>query len=299
MTGLIDKPALAVGFIGLGRMGSPMAANLATAGYRLSVWNRSREKAEVLSQRIDCEVVDSPAEVAANSDVVITMVSDGKILESIYFDDPAFVAGLESGIALDMSTIGPDYAKALGRRLNDAGVDFVEAPVSGSTAAAEGANLTIMVGASEADFGRIRGVLGALGQPVLHLGEVGSASLMKLAINSLIYGINQCLSEALVLADKGGVDLELAYDAILESAAAAPVMGYRRESFLHPEDQPVHFALKLEKKDLELTIELAKALGASMPQAALNMEIVGDALQAGWAEEDIACIARYLKETDR
>jgi 3-hydroxyisobutyrate dehydrogenase-like beta-hydroxyacid dehydrogenase len=119
---------------------------------------------------------------------------------------------------------------------------------------------------------------------------------MKLAVNAMIYGINQCLAEALVLAERGGVELPQAYRAILESAAAAPVVGYRREAFLAPESTPVSFALDLELKDLRLTTDLARELGAPTPQADVNRLVVEGAVAAGYGDRDIASIAQYLKE---
>jgi 3-hydroxyisobutyrate dehydrogenase-like beta-hydroxyacid dehydrogenase len=284
-----------VGFIGLGRMGAPMAANVAAAGYPLILWNRSSEKAVALAQRVSATVAATLADVASQCDVVITMLADGAALEEIYFGDPEFVRGLAGGLAVDMSTIGPAYAKAISERLSRADVRFVEAPVSGSTPAAEAGTLTILAGAEEADFDAVRALLEAIGDPVLHLGGVGAASLMKLAINSLIYGINQCLAEALVLAERGGVDAALAYDAILESAAAAPVVSYRQAAFLDPDGTPVSFALNLEEKDLRLTLDLAEELGSPMPQTNLNRAVVADAIAAGFGDRDIAAVVQYLR----
>jgi 3-hydroxyisobutyrate dehydrogenase len=118
---------------------------------------------------------------------------------------------------------------------------------------------------------------------------------MKLAINNLIYGINGCVSEALVLAERAGLDRAVAYDAFLRSAAAAPMMGYRRDAFLQPRDTPVAFTITLAEKDLRLTIDLADELGAPMPQARLNREVVQAAIDAGYAAHDLAGIAEYLR----
>jgi 3-hydroxyisobutyrate dehydrogenase-like beta-hydroxyacid dehydrogenase len=285
-----------VGFIGLGRMGAPMARNLAAAGVPLLVWNRSAAKAEDLARDSGCEVAASPAELAERCEVVISMVADGRVLDQIYFEDPAFAAALAGGVAVDMSTIGPEHAAAVAQRLGDSGVAFVEAPVSGSVAAAEAATLTILAGAAADDFATVEPLLAKMGSPVLHLGEVGTASLMKLAINSLVYGINQCLSEAVVLAERGGVDRGRAYEAILESAVSSPVISYRREAFLRPEETPVSFTLLLEEKDLRLTTELGQRLESPMPQAELNRRVVQAAIEAGHGEKDIASIAQYLRE---
>jgi 3-hydroxyisobutyrate dehydrogenase-like beta-hydroxyacid dehydrogenase len=289
-----EKPS--VGFIGLGRMGSPMARNLVAAGFPVTVWGRSPEKARAFADAAGCEAVETPAALAGVSDVVVTMVSDGAALEEIYFGDPAFLESLAEGVAVDMSTIGPDCSKSVAARVGAAGVAFVEAPVSGSVAAAEAGALAILGGGSEADFERVRPLLAAIGDPVLRLGEVGSGALVKLAINAMIYATTQSLAEALLLAERGGADPVATYDAILASAAAAPVVGYRRSAFLAPDETPAAFAMRLEAKDLRLTTELAERLGSPVPLAKLNQEIVEKAIAAGFGDDDIAAIAQYLRE---
>jgi 3-hydroxyisobutyrate dehydrogenase-like beta-hydroxyacid dehydrogenase len=277
-------------------MGEPMARNLLAAGFELVVWNRTETKAIAFAERNQCRVATSPGALAADSDIVVTMVADGRALDQVYFEDPSFLANLAGGVALDMSTIGPECSTSLAPRVEATGVAFVEAPVSGSTAASEAGSLTILGGGSEADFERVRPVLEAIGDPVLRLGEVGSGALVKLAINAMVYAINQGLAEALVLAERAGADLALAYDAIQASAAGAPVVGYRRDAFLAPDETPVSFALHLEAKDLRLTTELAHRLGSPVPQAKLNRQTVDQAIAAGFGDKDIAAIAQYLRE---
>jgi 3-hydroxyisobutyrate dehydrogenase-like beta-hydroxyacid dehydrogenase len=286
-----------VGFIGLGRMGAPLAANAARAGFPLVVFNRTREKADAFAAAVPCTVADTAAELAARADVVVTMVDDGDALEEIFFSDAALLDGLAGGLVLDMSTCGPTYAIDFARRLRARDVGFAEAPVSGSVAAATGATLTIMLGAEDEDVERVAPLLAVLGKEVRHLGPPGSASLAKLVVNNLIYGINQCVSESLVLAERGGLDREAIYDLILASAASAPVLGYRREAFLHPFEGEVSFTLALAEKDLRLTTELAHELASPMPQAELNRRVALDAMRAGLAGEDVAIVAEYLRRT--
>jgi 3-hydroxyisobutyrate dehydrogenase-like beta-hydroxyacid dehydrogenase len=288
-----DLPA--VGFIGLGRMGTPIAANIAAAGFPLRVWNRSADKAQAFAKRVGCEVSDTPARLATASDIVVTMVADGRALDDVFLADPEVLRALAGSIVVDMSTIGPTYAKAFAERLAASDVGFVEAPVSGSTAAAEAATLALLVGALPEDLERVRPVLEVVGKEIRHLGAPGSASLAKLAINNLIYGINQCVSESLVLGERGGLDREALYDAFLNSAAAAPVLGYRRDAFCHPREGEVTFTLALAEKDLRLTTELAGELGAPMPQAELNQRVTEDAIAAGYGEDDVAIVAEYLR----
>lgn len=285
-----------IGFIGLGRMGTPMAQNLVEAGFPVRVWSRTPAKAAAFAEAAGCTSETSLVSLAQASEVVVTMVSDGPALEEIYFDAPAFLQALKGGVALDMSTIGPASARAFAARLATEGVSFVEAPVSGSVAAAQAGSLAVLAGGTPKDLDRIEPLLAALGDPVLRVGEVGTGSTVKLAINLMIYGINQCLAEALVLAERGGVEPTLAYDAILASAAAAPVVGYRRDAFLAPEQTAVSFSLALEEKDLRLIEDLARELGSPAPQLAVNREIVQKAIAAGHENRDIAAVSQYLRE---
>jgi len=291
-----DSSALPrVGFVGLGRMGTPIAANIAAAGFRLRVWNRSRDKARAFAERVGCEMSESPAALAAASDLVVTMVADGRALDDVFFSDPQVLRNLTGSVVLDMSTIGPAYATAFAERLAAAGVRFVEAPVSGSTAAAASATLALLVGAAPEDLERVRPVLETVGSEIRHLGPPGSASLAKLAVNNLIYGINQCVSESLVLGERGGLDREALYETFLASAAAAPVLRYRWQHFVHPREGEVSFTLALADKDLRLTTDLARELGAPMPQAELNQRVTAEAIAAGYGEDDVAIIAEYLR----
>lgn len=284
-----------IGFIGLGRMGVPLAANIARAGFPLTVWNRTPAKAEAFAATTVCEVASSPAELARRSDVVVTMVADGGALEAIFAAD--VLDALSGGTLLDMSTTGPKFAVGFARRLRAHDVAFVEAPVSGSTKAATEATLTILLGAEPEDVASSMLILRELSAKVVHLGPPGTASLAKLAINNLIYGINQCLAESLVLAERGGLDRVQIYDAFLASAAAAPVMSYRRDAFLDPDGVETTFTLALAEKDLRLTTELADELRSPMPQAQLNRRLARQAMSAGLADRDVSIVAEYLRAT--
>ena len=284
-----------VGFVGLGSMGSPMAANVAAAGFPLIVYNRSPEKAQAVAAQTGAAVAGNVAELANRADIVVTMVADGEVLRTLFLDDEAVLQSLAGKVLLDMSTTGPAFATEFAATLTERGIRFVESPVSGSTAAARAATLMLMVGAGADDLATVRPVLEAIGGPIHHLGAPGAGALAKLAINNLIFGINQCMSESLVLAEQGGLDREAIYDAFLDSAAAAPVMKYRREVFLHPGEGEVAFTLRLAEKDLRLTVELAGRLGVPMDQAALNRREVQQAIDAGFGEDDLAAVAEYLR----
>lgn len=286
-----------IGFVGLGRMGVLMAANIARAGFPLVAWNRSPEKLGPFADDIGCQAAPDVVSLARDSDIMITMVADGNAIEEFLLAKPEVLNALKGKLVLDMSTTGPSFAVRLARRLAEHDVRFVESPVSGSTAAARSGSLTLLIGAEPEDLTRVRPVLQILGENLLHLGAPGAGSLAKLAINNLIYGINQCVSEALVLAERGGIDREVIYDAFLASAAAAPVLRYRRQMFLHPGDGEVSFTLELAEKDMRLTTDLARELRSPMPQAELNLRIARAAMGCGLDQDDLAIVAEYLRRS--
>lgn len=285
-----------VGFIGLGRMGTPMATNIAQAGFPLTVWNRTAEKAEAFAAETGAAVAADPAELAAASDVVVTMVADGPVLETIYSGERGVLAGLASGaVAVDMSTVGPVVVGELAPQVAGKGAELVDAPVSGSTAAAQGRTLMIMAGGSDSAFEKARPVLEAIGSPVMHVGGSGAGATLKLAINSMIYGINEAVSEALVLAERSGVDRSIAYEAFANSAAAAPVVKYRRPVFEAPGSTPVTFTVDLALKDLDLILDLAERTGAPMPGAEINRSVMQAASDAGHGSGDMGLTAVHLR----
>lgn len=285
-----------VGFIGLGRMGSPMARRIAEAGLPLHVWNRTRATAEAFAKETAAKIASSPKELAGVADVVITMVSDGQALQVIYGGQDGVLAGLRAGkIAVDMSTVGPGVIGELVPQVEATGAQIVDAPVSGSVATAEAGKLMIMAGGLTGAVESVRPVLEAIGNPVLHVGESGAGATLKLAINSIVFGINEAVSEALVLAERAGVERSAAYNAFAQSAAAAPVVLYRRPIFEHPFDNPVTMSIDLAIKDLELILALARSTGTRMPQADENLAVMRSASKAGLSDEDMGTTAEYLR----
>jgi 3-hydroxyisobutyrate dehydrogenase/2-hydroxy-3-oxopropionate reductase len=194
-----------------------------------------------------------------------------------------------------MSTIGRAPVAALGELAAARGAAFLDAPVSGSVATAADGALTIMVGGDAAALERARPALEAMGRTVLHLGGPGAGATMKLAVNSLVFAVVQAVAESLVLVEAAGVERSQAYDVFAASAARSPVVDYRRPQFEDPEGAPVSFSLELTAKDFGLILGLASELGARMPQAELNAEVVRAAIAAGRGDEDVAAVAAYLR----
>jgi 3-hydroxyisobutyrate dehydrogenase-like beta-hydroxyacid dehydrogenase len=284
-----------VGFIGLGRMGSLMAANVVEAGFETAVWNRTRDKAEAFASRTGARVAPTPARLAAETDIVVSMVADGPVLEEIHTSPDGLLEGLAGATVVDMSTVGPLTIGRLAPLVAARGSELIDAPVSGSTAAAEAKTLMIMAGGSDAGFERVRPVLEAMGDPVMHVGGSGAGATLKLAINSMIFGINEAVSEALVLAERSGVDRGVAYEAFANSAAAAPVVKYRRPVFEAPGTTPVSFTVDLAIKDLTLILELAERTGVRMPGAEANRQVMQATSDEGHGDGDMGLTAVHLR----
>jgi 3-hydroxyisobutyrate dehydrogenase-like beta-hydroxyacid dehydrogenase len=301
-----------IGFAGLGRMGTPIVRNLAAAGFPLTLWNRGRAAADALAaelagevasearSEVASEVAESPAALAAASDVVMTMVSDDTAVESVYLGEQGIVAGIRPGTAaVDLSTVAPTTSTRLAGAVGERGAVFVDAPVSGSTAAAQSRALILMAGGEDAAVALVRPVLEAIGSAVHHLGPVGSGAAMKLAVNAIVYGLTEAVSEGLVLAERAGIDRLAAYEVIANSAVAAPLVHYRREIFERPGEGPVSFRLALGVKDLRLIMDLARRVGAPMPQAACNLQVLDSAATDGFADWDLAGVAEWLRRGTR
>ena len=271
-------------------MGSLMAANVAKAGFPLTVYNRTRSVAEDFVAAHGGSVAATPAELARASEILISMLADGGALLDIYSMDGGVLEGWQPGaMAIDMGTSGPQAVAVVRDQVEKAGGVLVDAPVSGSTPAAESGKLLIMVGGNEAQFARVRPVLEAIGSPVL-VGPAGSAATLKLTVNSILYGINQALAEGVVLAEAAGVSPEVALDVVARSAAGAPMVSYRKPQYLDPDAAPVMFTLDLARKDIGLALDEARTNGVPMPQLERTLETVEALIAAGEGKRDMGFV---------
>jgi 3-hydroxyisobutyrate dehydrogenase/2-hydroxy-3-oxopropionate reductase len=286
----------AVGVLGTGRMGGSMARALTAAGFEVVCWNRSPDTAQALAHELSGRAVPRPADVAVAADVCISMLADGPAVEAVFGGPDGLLTGARTGnVLVDSSTVMPSTIRGLESAARTAGAGLLDAPVSGSVALAESGNLTIMVGGEAEDLERARPVLDALAKTVFHMGPLGSGAAMKLAVNAVIFGLNEALAEGLVLAEMAGIAPELAYDVLAASAVGAPYVGYKRAAFLDPLATPVGFALDLAAKDLRLIAALAEETDASMPQARVNATVIEEASQALGGQRDFSGVARFLR----
>lgn len=284
-----------VGFIGLGLMGGPMAANVARAGYELTVFNRTPEKAKHLAD-LGAYVAGSPKEVAARSEVVITMLADAVAVTAALEGEAGLLAGVAQPLVwIDMSTVSPDETRALSARAMEANVDLLDAPVFGSTGPATDGTLGIMVGGTEETFERQRDLLGTMGKHIFYMGPSGSGALVKLCFNLMVAAQVESLAEAMVLGAKGGLDLRQVGQVITASGINSNLIERKIEKITGGDYAPA-FPLRHMHKDLGLMIDTAKSLGVALPTTAVNHQMFNAAKARGHADEDFSAIYPVIAE---
>jgi 3-hydroxyisobutyrate dehydrogenase len=289
----MSKPS--IGFIGLGLMGRPMAANLLKAGFPVTVWNRTAARTEPLVA-LGARAARSPREAAAAADVLITIVSDPPALEQVLFGENGALAGLRSGsVLIDSSTVSPALARRVATACGGQGIEFLDAPVTGGTWGAEKGELVFMVGGPAQTLSRVEPVLGALGKRWFHIGPHGAGQTIKLAMNMLFALEVDALAEALALATAGGVPGEKLVEVMQSSMGRAPVLDVKAPLLLKRE-YPPSFPLRLMHKDLTLALELAKQLGVPLPAGAAAHETYDAVLRAAREDVDYAAVGRYWEK---
>jgi 3-hydroxyisobutyrate dehydrogenase len=281
-----------VGWIGLGIMGSLQAMNLAQAGYELTVFNRTREKADAWVDEHGGTVVDSPREVAENSDVVITMVVDGPQVEAMIGD--ALPGARENTLFVDMSTIAPATARELAERVRGEGHAFVDAPVTGSSPKAKTGTLTIMCGGEEADIERARPLFEVMGEKIVVCGEAGQGQAVKV-ISQAITAVNcATLAQGLVLARQAGVDVDALLKTMDGGSSDSTMRALKGQPMLDHDFTPL-FKLAHMLKDVQLCLAEARTAGGSFPFAGLAAELYGAGMGRGLGEKDFAAVLEVVE----
>jgi 3-hydroxyisobutyrate dehydrogenase-like beta-hydroxyacid dehydrogenase len=279
-----------VGFIGLGIMGSRQAANLARAEFELTVYNRTRERADAWAAEHGGVVAATPRELAERSDVVITMVVDGPQVEALLLGDDGALAGARPGaLFVDMSTIAPSDARRLGATLREHGHGFVDAPVTGSAPRAEDGTLTIMVGGADDDVARAMPLFEAMGELIVHVGEVGRGQQVKVISNAVAAVNCATLAQAIVVGRREGVDLEAMLRVMGAGAANSQMLQLKGGPMLEHDFEPL-FKLEHMLKDVVFCLEEARAAGAPFPFAALAGELYSAGAGRGLGERDFAAV---------
>jgi 3-hydroxyisobutyrate dehydrogenase len=290
----MDEHAVRVGFAGLGTMGQAMAANLARAGFPLAVWNRSPGRSGPLVELGAAEAA-TPARLATESDVVVICVRDTPDVAEIVFGTNGIASGTRDNLlVIDCSTISPAATRSFAARLAEAGVRFVDAPVSGGSEGARQGTLSIMVGGDAADVERARPILAAMGKTITHMGPVGSGQATK-AVNQVILAATYLgVAEGIVLAIKSGLDPEAVVRALSGGAAQSWVLANRSERMIRNE-YPIGFKLALHRKDLGIALGMAEETGAALPVAGLAAQIENGLIAAGHGDDDNSALARAIR----
>jgi 3-hydroxyisobutyrate dehydrogenase len=284
-----------VGFLGLGLMGSRMARNLAQKGFELTVWNRTRGRAEELA-RLGAKVVDTPAQVAASVDAFCTALAGPPALREVVFGPQGLFSTAKSGqLFIDFSTISPELAKELEAAASQRGIQFVESPMTGSRTGAEKGTLLLMVGARAEALERAQPIFRAVAEKSIHCGPVGSGSQVKLAGNALISMMLEGLSEGLLLTQKAGVNPRKLLEVIQASGFRSPYYDFKGQAILR-RDFETHFSIDLMFKDLTLFLQNAADNRVPTPGVAAVKETYQLARAQGKGEQDIAAVVTALED---
>jgi len=285
-----------IAFLGLGIMGSRMAANLARAGFDLTVWNRTASTAQQFAADHEgVTVAESPTQAAAEADVVFTMVVDGDQVHQVLLGDDGAATRAPAGtLFVDCSTIGPAATREIGEALDEGGHSLVDAPVTGSSPKAQDGTLTFMVGATEDQFARLAPALNAMGELIVHAGPRGHGQMIKLLNNAMAAANAAIVGEALVVGSRAGVDLD-ALVTVAASGAGGSTMLNLKAGPMRDHDYTTLFKLEHMLKDVRLCLEEGQRLGVPFPSAAYVREILNAGMGMGHADDDFAAMIEPLE----
>ncbi len=284
-----------IGWIGLGNMGDPMSKNLLKAGHDVTVWNRTKSKAdEVIAA--GAKWADTPKEIAEQCDFIFTMVSDGPTLQSVTLSENGVVAGLSAGkIVIDMSTVSPEESTKVNDAIEAKECKFIRGPVTGSTVLAQNATLGILASGDKATYDKVLPLFEAMGKNQFYVGGAEEARVLKLALNVMIGVTSQMMAEAVVLAEKAGLDVAQVCQVMAGSAVGSPLVGYKAALVSSGDYKPA-FSVKLMMKDFDLAFAAAKQYGVAMPVTAVTRQYYAAAAASGRAEKDFSVLTEVLEE---
>lgn len=283
-----------IAFIGMGIMGRGMSRNLLKAGYPVTVWNRTRSKAEEVAAD-GAEVADSIADAAQSAEIIILCVSDTPDVEAVVLgEDGVLSAASEGSLLIDCSTISPGATRTIAEKCAEKGVAMLDAPVSGGSEGAAKGTLSIMVGGEAKDFERALPVFQAMGKNIVHVGENGAGQTVKLVNQVLVVGNMLAAAEALLLAQGGGVDLQKAFDAVSAGAGGSWMFSNRAPQVMKRDWRP-GFTVDLQQKDLRLVLEAADEIGVPLPGTSLIFQFYRTLQQRGLGSEGNHALVKALE----
>lgn len=285
-----SKPS--IGFVGLGHMGSHMVPRLIQAGYQLTVYDRTREKAQAVA---GATVAGTPREAAANSTVVISIVTDDAALEEVMSGPDGVLTGTQSGsVIIDMSTVSPRASRHLFQAARTKGVAMIDAAVSGSVPQVEQGNLVIFVGGEQETYERCQPILSILGQSSFYMGTSGMGTTMKLVVNTLLGLGMQALAEAIALGEKAGISQDTLLDVLGQTAVLTPGQKSKLDNVRRGQ-YPTNFALSLQRKDLGLIINEADEISVPMPTTAVALQMYTAALTKEM-DADFSILIKFMQQ---
>ena len=282
-----------LGFVGLGVMGSGMVNRLLGKGYRVTGYNRTREKAEWLIEK-GMRWAGTPRAAVDASDITLSMVTNSAALAAVMNGPEGMLAGVKPGkILVDMSTVGPAFSRELAEKVREKGGDLVDSPVSGSVSTLEEGKLSVMVGGRKETFEKVRPLLLDIGPKVTHVGENGQALVMKIGVNLSLAVQMLAFCEGVLLAERSGIARETAVEVLTHSVIASPMVEYRGPFVLKMPEE-AWFNVNMMQKDMLLALELGRQLHVPMPTTAVTNEFLTAARGMGVAEKDFAVVFEVL-----
>ncbi len=284
-----------MGLIGLGNMGTAVAERVLEAGFPLVVHNRTRQKAEPLEAG-GADVAATAAELAGGVDVVLTSLADDEAFEAVARE--VLRAARRDTVLVDMSTVSPAVSGRVAALADDASVEYLRAPVSGNPTVVRAGNLSFIVSGARETLDRVEPVLHAIGPTIHYVGDGEQARIVKLAINLMIAGLAEVMSEALVLGEAAGVSREALLEVMGTSAAGAPFVKYKTEPLLR-DDFSATFTTALMEKDIDLILDAADGSGVELPLARELKGLLRAACEAGYADDDFIALFLYLRSASR
>jgi 3-hydroxyisobutyrate dehydrogenase len=285
-----------VAFLGLGIMGRPMAANLAKAGFDLTVWNRTAEKAKRFAAEHGAVAAASPADAADDAGIAIAMVPDAPEVEDVLFGELGAAEGLDEGdLAIDMSTIAPSASRQIAERVAGRGVAFVDAPVTGSRPKAESGTLTIMAGGGDEDVRRAMPLFEAMGERVVHVGPQGHGAMAKVIANTVTAINAAAIGEALTMARAAGLDLHRFLEVARAGSSGSTMLELKAEPMIEHDFEPL-FRLDHMLKDVRLCLETIAELGTQAPVAEAARNLYERASERGLGDDDFASVIESVED---
>jgi 3-hydroxyisobutyrate dehydrogenase/2-hydroxy-3-oxopropionate reductase len=285
-----------LGFLGLGLMGYPMARNLLRAGHEVALWSHTAEKARKLAEEEKGRYCASPKEVAQNADCMFLCVGETEMARAVILGAGGLIEGLHTGaVVIDASTISPAESRKMGAALREKGVEFLDAPCTGSTPGAEGGTLTFMIGGDRAVFERVKPYFEPMGKRLYYCGGAGLGLQAKLTQNLVLGNLMIAFNEGMVLATKGGVDPQLMLEILDNSAAKSGLISYKAP-FILRRDFRANFSTKWMHKDLGLILDSGEYLNVPLPLTSLAHQLFQTAITSGFGDEDFCSVIKVLEE---